>query len=377
MQLEMTAVAVSEPEPEPEPDPEPEPNPEPANGPEQPQVQSRPLRVAIAYNLKKGVKSEAADSEAEYDSIETVLAIKKALEGPNCQVELCEADGTLPQSLKNACADIVFNIAEGLRGKGREAAVPALLNLLNIPYTGSDETTLCLALDKALTKRLLSTYRVRSPKSHVLAKSRPKARGKIPFPAIVKPNAEGSSKGISDVSVVCGREELENLVSRNLSLYGQDMLVEEYIAGREFTVGVLGNGADAVVFAPMEIVYLREEEAYPIYSYNVKQNYKTLIRYECPANLDPKLDAQLRRTARKIYEALECRDFARMDFRLSPDGKAYFIEINPLPGLAPGYSDYPMLAEFCGVPYRELVRGILQSALVRHGLDKTFGGWDR
>jgi D-alanine-D-alanine ligase len=147
------------------------------------------------------------------------------------------------------------------------------------------------------------------------------------------------------------------------------MLVEEYIGGREFTVGIVGNGEDLRVFPPMEIVYLEKKNQFNIYSYNVKQNYKKLIRYDCPAALDADTEAEMMNTARKIYEILDCKDFARMDFRLSEDGLLYFIEINPLPGLAPGYSDFPMLAEFNGVDYASLVRSILKSALKRHGLN--------
>ena len=327
-----------------------------------------PLRVGIAYNLKKNNRSEAPDDEAEYDSLETVLAIQDALACPACQVGLLEATADFPDRLVEYRPDIVFNIAEGVMGRGREAQVPAILNFLKIPFTGSDETTLCLALDKALTKRVLSTYQVRTPKYRVIAAERPDLRGGFAFPAIVKPNAEGSSKGISDVAIVRDRRELRSLIDRNLRLYRQDMLVEEYIAGREFTVGIIGNGGEARVFPPMEIIYLDSRSQYQIYSYSVKQNYKQLIRYECPAAVNPELEAALLRTALKVFQVLKCRDFARIDFRVSQDGLPYFIEINPLPGLAPGYSDFPMLAAMNKMDYVTLVRGVLQSALRRYGL---------
>ncbi len=326
------------------------------------------LKVGLTYNLKKMSDSDTLDAEAEYDNIETVLAIKEALESAQCQVELLEATEELPAKLAGHPVDIVFNIAEGIQGRGREAQVPAILNYFRIPYTGSDETTLCLALDKALTKRILATYRIRTPQYRVITVEKPSLSGKIRFPAIVKPNAEGSSKGISDVAVVSDSHELKELVTKNLKDYKQDMLVEEYISGREFTVGILGNGSDAHVFRPMEIIYLDEQSKYKIYSYQVKQNYKKLIRYECPAPLSAGTEAEMMETARKIYRILSCRDCARIDFRLSPDGRLYFIEINPLPGLAPGYSDYPMLAEFCGVDYTSLVQGVLDSALKRYGI---------
>lgn len=328
-----------------------------------------PPRVGLTYNLKKNVISGAPDSEAEYDSIDTVLAIKDALESAGCRIKLMEADESLPALLAEHSVDIVFNIAEGVQGRGREAEVPAILNFYKIPFTGSDETTLCIALDKAITKRLLATYRIRTPKYFVVSKDNKNLNGKIKFPVIVKPNAEGSSKGISDVAIASDIRELRGLLERNFELYGQDMLVEEYIHGREFTVGVLGNGKDARVFPPMEIVYLNNENKYNIYSFNVKKEYKRLIRYECPAQISKDVETEMTDMARKIFAILQCRDFSRIDFRLSEDGKPYFIEINPLPGLAPGYSDFPMIAEFNGMDYKSLVCAVLESALQRYGFD--------
>jgi D-alanine-D-alanine ligase len=160
------------------------------------------LRVGLTFNLKKHITSDVADIEAEYDNIETVLAIRDAIQDENCQVELLEATEELPVKLSKHSVDIVFNIAEGILGRGREAQVPAILNFYKIPFAGSDETTLCIALDKALTKRVLSTYHIRTPKDKVISKDRPRWSGSFTFPAIVKPNAEGSSKGISDVAIV-------------------------------------------------------------------------------------------------------------------------------------------------------------------------------
>ncbi len=329
---------------------------------------ARPLRVGITYNLKKNIASDIEDIEAEYDSIETVLAIKDALETGGYQVELMEATDELPEALRSRRVDIVFNIAEGIQGRGREAQVPAILNFYRVPFTGSDETTLCLALDKALAKRLLGTYRIRTPRYKILTRERPEYRGGLRFPVIVKPNAEGSSKGITDFAIAENPAQLRALASGLIGRYRQDLLVEEYIDGREFTVGVVGNGSETHVYPPMEIKYVNLDGKYPIYSYNVKKNYKRYIAYECPAALDEKTNGEILRSARKIYDVLGCRDFARLDFRLSAEGLPYFIEINPLPGLAPGYSDFPMLAEKSGTGYADLVCGVLESALKRYGL---------
>ena len=322
--------------------------------------------VGITYNLKKSGASELPDDDAEYDEPDTILAIKKALEEIHCGVALLEATEDLPQKLADIRPDIVFNIAEGKGGRGREAQVPALLNLYGIPFTGSDETTLCLALDKALTKRLLASYHIRTPRYQLAGRGRKIAAGRLSCPVLVKPNAEGSSKGISDFSLASDARELRRVLLKNLELYGQDMLLEEYIAGREFTVGILGNGEDIRVFPPMEIIFKDTAGPYQIYSFDVKKNYKEHIRYACPPELGADKLSEMERTAKRIYELLSCRDCARIDFRLAPDGTLYFIELNPLPGLAPGYSDFPMLAEFCGVSYAALIQGILRSALKRY-----------
>ena len=329
-----------------------------------------PLVAGLSYNLKKGLALQTEDMEAEYDSLETIEAIRDTLAAAGVQVRLLEADADFPEKLKSSRVDIVFNIAEGIRGRGREAQVPAILNFMGIPYTGSDETTLCMALDKAITKRYLSTYGVRTPAYFIVETPDFKIKPGIRFPVIVKPDCEGSSKGISEFAVADNPQQLRALIERNLNLYGQPLLAEEYISGREFTVGILGGGSEVKVFEPMEIGYKRRERENRIYSYHVKKDYQRYVDYTCPARLDAQTAEKMKKTAVKIHLALGCRDFSRVDFRLSDDGELYFIEINPLPGLAPGYSDYPMLAEFCGMDYRSLVISVLNSALKRYGMQE-------
>ena len=188
------------------------------------------------------------------------------------------------------------------------------------------------------------------------------------FPLIVKPNAEGSSKGISNVAVVESKAVLEQLLDKNARAYGQAMLVEEFIPGRELTVAISGNGDETVVYPPMEIKYSRRKLKHNIYSFEVKKNYREYIEYSCPSSLDPEMENKVKSIAEKIYRVLECRDFSRIDFRISEEGEIYFIEINPLPGLAPGYSDYPMITGFIGIDYRSTVKNILNSALKRYGM---------
>jgi len=304
--------------------------------------------------------------------MDTIRAIQNALETAGHVVTLCEATEELPFRLFQNRPNIVFNIAEGMNGRGREAQVPAILNFLGIPFTGSDETTMCVAMDKALTKRLVASYGVDTPEYKVIkhddfltgTDSLPDLG--LCWPVIVKPNTEGSGKGISDISIVGDSAALRRVLTEKIQSYKEDMLVEEYISGREFTVGILGNGGDLRVFPPMEIIF--KDKTHCIYSYEVKRNFRRYVRYECPPNIDADIRKKIETAAAAVYKALECRDAARMDFRLSPEGRLYFIEINPLPGLAPGYSDLPFIAAFCGMDYATLIRNILDSALARYGL---------
>ena len=345
---------------------------------------AKPLEVGIAYNLKQsrpaaGLHSGSSvhqsgssdcysgpeDDDAEFDDPETIKAIKRALETGGYRVSLHEANRFFPASIEAVRPDIVFNIAEGRNGRGREAHVPAILSYLGIPFTGSDETTICIAMDKALAKRIAASYGIRTPDYAVIGRDSVHGDITLPsFPVIVKPVAEGSGKGISGVSLVKDANELFKVVDGIISRYDQDALVEEYIPGREFTVGILGNGSDVRVFSPMEVIF--RDTAQSIYNYEIKRDFRRYIDYACPPDAGDEVIANLQETALKLFRVLQCRDFARIDFRLSPEGCLHFIEINPIPGLAPGYSDYPMLAEFCGVGYDELICSILGSALLRY-----------
>lgn len=337
-------------------------------------LQPKPGPVGIIFNTKKGTSESPRgrvphDAEAEYDSVDTIYAIKGALEASGYETVLLEADAGLVKTLPGSGISIAFNIAEGLRGRGREAEVPALCNLLGIPFTGSDEVALGVSLDKAMCKRLAASYGVRTPRFATVTAPSDVDYADLRFPVIVKPNAEGSGKGVTEHSVVHSREELRTAAEKLLCDYGGSMLAEEYIDGREFTVGILGNGCDARIFPPMEIIFKGNTQGdYKVYSYKVKQEYQSYVEYRSPADIPPETDAVLRAAAKTVFDALGCCDFARADFRMDGNGVIYFIEINPLPGLAPGYSDFPMLAQFAGMPYGELVPAILHAAERRLGM---------
>ncbi|MCL1829636.1 MAG: ATP-grasp domain-containing protein [Oscillospiraceae bacterium] len=328
----------------------------------------RKLRVGITFNIKKNAVTDPPDAEEEFDEPSTVAAVKNALETAGREVELFEATERLPVRLSERRPDMVFNIAEGMNGRGREAHVPAILNFLNIPFTGSDETAMCIAMDKALAKQLLMSHHIRTPKYKIIGSSSPFSADGLSFPVIVKPVAEGSGKGISDLSVVSDVIGLRRVSAENIGVYKQDMIAEEYIAGREFTAGILGNADEIRVFPPMEIIF--RDNTRGVYSREVKRNFREFVRYDCPPIIGADIRTEIENTARKVFRILGCRDFARIDFRLSPDNLLYFIEANPLPGLAPGYSDFPILAGFCGMDYDSLIRNILDVALKRYGINR-------
>lgn len=315
------------------------------------------LKVGLTYNLRRDVPTANEDDQAEYDDLETVLQIKAALEGAGCEVLLMEATSCIVSILQSQDIDIVFNFAEGLKGRGREAHIPALLNLLSIPFTGSDETTLAVALVKALTKIIVSHANVRTPNFQLFFGKNDKLKKSLKFPLIVKPNAEGSSKGIIDNSIATNHEELASLVERVTSLYKQPALVEEYIEGREFTVGILGNG-DSLEVLPIMEVHFDKPGSRGFYSYRVKKHSSDFVAYTCPASLTPGEEKSIKKLAVNVFKSLQCNDVARIDLRMSAvDNKPYFIEINPLPGLADGFSDLPPIAEAAGTGFnRPIIR---------------------
>ena len=303
-------------------------------GKPRPRSRKTQLTVGFAFNMKRIESHDGDDREAEYDSPKTIDAIAKAIESFGHVVVPLEANQDFPRALTLSNVDVVFNIAEGISGRNREAQVPNLCELLGVPYTGSDSATLSICLDKALAKKVLQG--VDTPEFQVLVTGREKLRA-FKYPVIVKPNQEGTSKGINAKSV-CDDESQVREVARELTLrYGQPALVEEYIFGREFTVGLLGEKRPRVL-PPMEVVFLNPNPR-PVYDYECKQDWEKHVRYEVPANLTKDELRAMEKVCRTTFMALGCRDVARIDLRLTPEGRIYVIEVNPLPGLTPDYSD--------------------------------------
>ena len=327
--------------------------------------QPEPLRIGFSYNVKRVDSKGGDDTEAEYDAPETIDAIRDALASYGHMVVPLEATAELPRLLMDARLDLVFNIAEGVSGRNREAAVPALCELMGIPYTGSDAATLSIALDKALSKRVLRQHGIPTPDFQVMETGRERLSPKMKFPLIVKPNQEGSSKGVSaHASVVDDEESLRQVVRELLDKYRQPALIEYYIAGREFTVGLLGDKRPRVL-PPMEIIFLDKANPRPVYDYQIKQEWEKHVYYQCPAHLTPAELKSMERIARETFVALDCRDVARVDFRMDDTGEIYVLEVNPLPGLTPGYSDLCLIANAANIDYRSLIGEILTGGLKR------------
>lgn len=326
-----------------------------------------PLRVGFTFNVKR-IKptAEGEDREAEYDSPTTLQAIREAIASHGHEVVDLEATPELPMVLSTTPVDVVFNIAEGFRGRNRESQVPALLELLDIPYTGSDPATLSLALDKALAKKVVRAAGIDTPNFQLMTTGRERLDKQFNrWPLMVKPVAEGSSKGVISKSVCHTEAEVREVVKEMVGRYHQPALVEEYIGGREFTVGLLGERRPEVL-PPMEIVFTDKSDKTPIYSFEDKLQENDRIRYEVPAKLEPGQLERLRTAARSTFMTLGCRDVARIDFRMDEAGRIYFIECNPLPGLTPGWSDLVLIAQGDGMDYRTLIGEILSGAIRRY-----------
>ncbi|MDA8174880.1 MAG: hypothetical protein M0018_09875 [Nitrospiraceae bacterium] len=332
------------------------------------------MLIALVYDLRKDYLAMGFGEEetAEFDSDATISSIAQAIEGLGHQVERAGniydlskrlSSGLKKNQLPRKPWDLVFNISEGLSGRNRESQVPALLEAYGIPYTFSDPLTLSLSLDKEMAKKVVRAAGVPTPDSFVVESV--KDLKKIPlqeYPLFVKPLSEGTGKGITPSSVVKNPKALKAQCKRLLDGYGQPVLVETFMPGREFTVGIIGTGDGARVVGALELQLLKGAEP-GVYSYLNKELCEERVRYVLVKN--KKILKELSVLALKAYRALGCRDAGRLDFRQDGAGHASFLEANPLAGLHPTHSDLPILCRQAGMPYPELIDAIIQSAAKR------------
>jgi len=332
------------------------------------------MRIGIAYDVRDVLAASwegPEDALEEYDLPETVEAISQALSSLGHSVVKLEGGREFLERILREEVDFVFNIAEG-RGtyRSREAQVPAVLEMLGIPYSGSDPQTLAICLDKPLTKRLVKISGVATPRWVVVESLDSRLVSVLkafPLPAFVKPAYEGSSKGIRFSSKVGTVSELVAQVAFVLETYRQPALVEEFIPGDDVTVAVLDSPPRV-----LGIMRVLPKDGYDpdfVYSLEMKRDWSERILYECPAQLPELVEKRLRKDTLKIFSVLGCRDLSRFDFRISVEGIPYMLEVNPLPGMRPGYSDFVIIAERMGYSYNKLIEMILESALKRSKME--------
>jgi D-alanine-D-alanine ligase len=322
------------------------------------------LRIALTYDLRDDYRALgfAPEELAEFDFIGTIDAIDGALRSLGHETERVGNVRALARRLsEDASWDLVFNTAEGVRGFGREAQVPALLEAFEIAYTFSDPLVSALTLHKGMAKRVLRDAGVPTPAFCVVADEADLAQLKLPFPLFAKPVAEGTAKGIDPGSCVADRDALAARCRLLWAKYAQPALVEPFLPGREFTVGILGEGAGASAVGTLELK-LRESAEPGIYSYLNKELSEERVDL-------PLADAEAARLVEPValaaWRALGGRDAGRIDLRLDADGRPQVLELNPLPGLHPTHSDLPILWSALGRRYEALIAAIVDAAATR------------
>lgn len=329
------------------------------------------MKVALTYNLKKKDETKPADYFSEFDSEDTISAITLALQKKGHTVEPVEVGRpNLFSYFRKNRVDMVFNIAEGDSGKFRESEIPAMLDYLNIPYTGSNTFSLALALNKALTKKILIAENIPTPCFQVFVKGNEELNPEMNFPLIVKPNREGSAKGISASNVVHNRKDLIRRIKELKEVYQQEILAEEFIEGKELTVGILEN-EKTVILPILEIDFSScTNSGEFFYSWRMKEyqgnsELGLTPSFHCPARLDKEIERKVKEVALRTHHAVGCFDISRTDIRLDAENTPYVLEINPLPGLDPKESNFPVMAYAAGMKYEDLIEAILASAFKR------------
>jgi D-alanine-D-alanine ligase len=325
------------------------------------------MRIGITYDLRDDYLREGYSYEetAEFDRVDTIEGIEEALTALG---HTADRIGNVKQLVSKLASghtwDLVFNIAEGMYGIGREAVVPAILDAYQIPYTFSDPLVLAVTLHKGMTKTILRDAGIRTADFVVLDSIAEVNSVGLPYPLFAKPVAEGTGKGINDASKVNSAQELRAVCEHLLKEFNQPILVETYLPGREFTAGIVGTGDDAEAVGVMEVLFRDKHNGERIYSLHNKSNYEEIIEYRIPEQEVIKACSTL---ALASWKALGCRDGGRVDLRMDSLGQPNFIEVNPLAGLNPVHSDLPILCRLLGISFQELIERILESTLKRIG----------
>jgi len=349
------------------------------------------INVALLANLKVNAPKFDGMAEDQWDDLDseaTVMALMDAIKAGGYECDFLEGNISLVETLRKYKPDICFNICEGHFGDAREAQVPALLEMLRIPYTGSKVLTLALALDKPMTKRILHYHELPTPEFQVFERVDEPLNDDMSFPLFVKPSREGTGMGVSAQSIVTNESELRDQVGKTLDRYDEPALVERYIEGREVTVGLVGNLIGPVAkrlpddedalrmeaglrfLPPLEVDLKPFETIDVVYSNRLKVALADKLNYLCPAPLKTDAVDELKWLAAAVFRVTGALDVSRVDFRLdlNNDWRPYILEINPLPGLAPVISDLVIEAAADGIDHTGLVNMILESALRRYNM---------
>ncbi len=328
-------------------------------------MSNRKLRVGVTYDLRDAWLAEGYSEieTAEFDRQDTIDNIVKTLRKIGYQPDPI---GNVRQLAARLVAgdrwDLVFNICEGMHGMGREAQVPALLDAYRIPHVFSDTLVCGLTLHKGMTKDVVRAAGINTPDFFVVNETADIRDINLPFPLFAKPVAEGTGKGVSRNSKIEDVHQLNKVCRALLNDHQQPVLVERFLPGREFTVGIIGTGRKAKALATLEIILLPGADA-EVYSYKNKENCEELVHYKLLSKCA--LRRSIESSALRAWRALGCRDGGRIDLRLDDEGNVHFLEVNPLAGLHPEHSDLPIMATLVGVSYVDLLRQIMSSAIAR------------
>ncbi len=338
------------------------------------------MNIAFAYNVKKNENYavDAKQDDLEFDPEEVINGIDMAIKSLGHSVLRVEADMDAFSKLRDNKdkIDLLFNIAEGLGGDARESQIPIFCEMLKIPYTHSSPTTHALKIRKQLTKDILQSEGINVPRSIIATTSKNLNIKTLNFPLIVKPHTQGSSKGIFNDSVVTSKTSLQKAVDRVLADYDNEAMIEEYIEGREFTVGMLGNPPKVLPIIEQRFDFM-PKEFNKVAGYELKWIYEENLKniedgYYCPATLTIDQNRIVAEMSNLIWNTLEVRDCARIDYRLGLDNKFYFLEINTLPGIIPNpniISYFPLAAKKSGLNYQQLIAEIIKSACTRYNIN--------